>query len=254
MEDFFNEMSYQEILNRFDIDPSTASGFTESMVHDSIVGASHYFGLPIPMIFGAGDTTGVMSMDNTSPFDDVLMYNFSELHDLGINDKASLDLVMSHESIHRVLSATKHDYGVWENELACDFLTAMRAGREGINIDIFKDAIESTLGGSTHPSGNLRADFIQKAYELGQNQIENDFSVEKDLIAFQEHLDYRSVDIEVCKSTLLSLSNEMFADSHNISNFVNDKDWHIKEAQWHTERGEHSEANEHIRSAKMCSK
>ena len=40
----------------------------------------------------------------------------------------------------------------------------------------------------------------------------------------------------------------------SISSFVNDKDWHIKQAQYHTDRGEHALANDHLKSAKMCTK
>ena len=39
-----------------------------------------------------------------------------------------------------------------------------------------------------------------------------------------------------------------------LKGFVNDADWHIKQAEWHTERGEHSDAKDHLRSADMCGK
>lgn len=39
----------------------------------------------------------------------------------------------------------------------------------------------------------------------------------------------------------------------DLKGFVNDADWHLKQSDWHAERGEYSDANDHLKSAEMCS-
>lgn len=40
----------------------------------------------------------------------------------------------------------------------------------------------------------------------------------------------------------------------DFKGFINDKDWHLDEARKATERGDHKDARDHIRSAEICSK
>lgn len=40
----------------------------------------------------------------------------------------------------------------------------------------------------------------------------------------------------------------------DLKGFVNDAEWHLKQAQYHKERGEYSDAADHIKSAGMCTK
>lgn len=37
-----------------------------------------------------------------------------------------------------------------------------------------------------------------------------------------------------------------------LKGFVNDAEWHMKQAQYHSDRGEFSDASDHLKSAKMC--
>lgn len=39
-----------------------------------------------------------------------------------------------------------------------------------------------------------------------------------------------------------------------LKGFVNDAAWHMKQAQYHSERGEFSDASDHLKSAEMCTK
>ena len=37
-----------------------------------------------------------------------------------------------------------------------------------------------------------------------------------------------------------------------LKGFINDAEWHMKQAQYHSDRGEFSDASDHLKSAKMC--
>lgn len=78
--------------------------------------------------------------------------------------------------------------------MACDFFAGVRAGLQGINIDNFEAALGATPGGSTHPNGALRADFIeygqQVAQELSVRGIEATY--DNCLARLNEHIEYKS--------------------------------------------------------------
>lgn len=40
----------------------------------------------------------------------------------------------------------------------------------------------------------------------------------------------------------------------DLKSFTNDAEWHIKQAQYHSDRGEFSDAKDHLKSAKMCTR
>ena len=68
--------------------------------------------------------------------DDVLCFNMQQLVDMKVDSKDAFSLVMTHECAHRVLQNTQLpgiNNGIWEHELAADFLMGCRAGLWGMD-------------------------------------------------------------------------------------------------------------------------
>lgn len=85
---------------------------------------------------------------------------------------------MTHECAHRVLQNAQfpgiHN-GIWEHELAADFLMGCRAGLLGMDDSKIRVGLILTNGTPTHPEGALRALFVRhsmyKAIEMQAKSI-----------------------------------------------------------------------------------
>lgn len=138
------------------------------MVAQSALDASRFFGIPDPNAIIPLDQTCMVNWMKNSFFDDVIGFNQDELIGLGITTKNGVDLVFAHEMGHRLFQDTKFDGvldGAWEHELAADYMAGIRAGIQNINTEEFEAAL-SGPGAYSHPSGNLRADFINEGKEF----------------------------------------------------------------------------------------
>lgn len=147
----------------------------DQMVANSIHQASDFFGIPDPASSFDSSVEGMgTSVTNYYPNtyeDDLLRFNRNELMSMGITEKDSFDLVMTHETAHRVFQNTTFDginQGSWEEELACDYFAGLRAGMNDIDISDFRDSLANTGGSDTHPAGSLRADFIEHGKEVAE--------------------------------------------------------------------------------------
>lgn len=110
--------------------------------------------------------------------DDVLCYNMQQLLDMKVDNKDAFSLVMIHECAHRVLQNTQFpgiNNGIWEHELAADFLMGCRAGLWNMDESKLTVGLILTNGSPTHPEGALRALFIRhgkyKAIEMRAKSI-----------------------------------------------------------------------------------
>lgn len=147
----------------------------EQMVENSIHQASDFFGIPDPALSFDSSAEGMgTSVTNYYPDtyqDDLLRFNRNELMSMGITEKDSFDLVMTHETAHRVFQNTQFEginQGSWEEELACDYFAGVRAGMNDMDISDFRDSLANTGGSDTHPAGDLRADFIEFGKEMAE--------------------------------------------------------------------------------------
>lgn len=136
----------------------------DEMVASAVDRACKFFHLPeVPVVNSAGSC--VWPNDPGTPFDDVFGFNRKELMELGIQGEDSLTLVYTHECAHRALQSYK-DLDPWEHELACDFFAGIHAGMKGIDTDNFEEALGNIHGSKSHPTGSLRADFIEHGKEI----------------------------------------------------------------------------------------
>jgi hypothetical protein len=131
--------------------------------------------------------------------DDVLCFNMQQLVDMKVDSKEAFSLIMTHECAHRVLQNTQFpgfDNGVWEHELAADFLMGCRAGLWNMNESKIQIGLILTNGSPTHPEGTIRALFVRhgmyKAIEMRDNSIP--LSIENLL---NEFMAYRQENLEL---------------------------------------------------------
>lgn len=230
----------------------------DDMVMNAISRACEFFGLPEVPVYNA-ESVCVWPSDNTTFSDDAFGFNREQLMDMGVRGEDSLTLVYTHECAHRALQGRMTD--AWKEELACDCLSGFNAGLNNINLDNVEAALGSTEGGTTHPHGALRAQFIEEGRRMAQEmqangeqltfencmaKFEQYFSDKSSLIAeYRDRFDpyYFSLDANMSETTI-----------DDSKGFVNDKDWHLEEARKATERGDIKAAKDHISSANMCSK
>lgn len=228
----------------------------DDMVLNAISRACDFFNLPEVPVYNS-ESVCVWPKDNATLSDDVFGFNRQELINLGIKGEDSLTLIYTHECAHRALQGKMTD--AWKEELACDFFSGLNAGMNNINLDNVEAALGSTDGGTTHPHGALRAQFIEAGQNLAQEMRQNneDITFEKCLSKFEQYFQEKSGLIAEYRSRFdpyyFSLDN-VSPTSDLEKGFVNDKDWHLDEARKAAERGDQKAARDHISAANMCSK
>ena len=151
-------------------------GLSESEIRDAIKSACDFFNIPMPRMIqdltnARNGQTMFVNWDKGSYYDDVLCFNMQQLIDMKVDSKDAFSLVMTHECAHRVLQATPFpgiNGGVWENELAADFLMGVRAGLWNMDATKITVGLLMTDGSPTHPEGALRALFIRHGKYVSQ--------------------------------------------------------------------------------------
>ena len=145
-----------------------------AQITDAIQSACAFFGLSYPnMVLNLSRQpkggTMVYNLDPETDADDILCYDLNQLMALGITNKDSFSLIMTHECAHRYFQG--YDFpglnnGQWEQELACDFCMGARAALEHMNIEKVVRGLGRTQGADTHPDGDLRAEAITGGYDV----------------------------------------------------------------------------------------
>ncbi len=166
MDDFLKKCSQR--FSRF--------GLSEADIQDAIKSACDFFNIPMPRMIQ--DLTNVqngqtmfVNWDKGSYYDDVLCFNMQQLINMKVDCKDAFSLVMTHECAHRVLQNTQFpgiNNGVWENELAADFLMGCRAGLWNIDDSKVCLGLAMTDGSPSHPEGCLRVMFIRNGKYVSQ--------------------------------------------------------------------------------------
>lgn len=258
-------------LQQVNVETDTVNDITlsDEMVMTAVYNACEFFNIPnVPIVNAEG--TCVWANDATTYDDDVFGLNREELMSLGISGEDSLTLIYTHECAHRTLQSTFTD--PWEEELACDFFAGVHAGMKDMDLDNFEASLGQTSGSSSHPNGALRADFIEYGKQVAEEMQSRGIEVtyEGCIQRLNQHLQE--------KDGLIVEYRERFDDSFGMGitdaetvhtdgeakGFVNDRAWNEKQAnenfenaRWHekeaeraAERGDHSVANDHLRTAR----
>lgn len=181
----------------------------DEMMSNAVHGASDFFGITDPnAILSTSDMgTSVTNYYPNTFSDDVLRFNRDELLSMGVRDKDAIDLVMTHETTHRIFQATEFGGlygGAWEEELACDYFAGVRAGLDRIDVSAFRESLENTIGSVTHPTGELRADFIEYGKSVAEEMQEQGITPTFDncLDALRQHLAERTNEISEARYSL----------------------------------------------------
>lgn len=158
--------SFQEALNKL-----SDSGFhlSESDVANSVSEASAFFNIGVPFDIHEDWTTGVMNLNPTTELDDILVYNRQQMSEMGISDKESFDLVMTHECAHRALQGLNKGYSPHQEELCCDYMAGVRAGLNGVDETLFVNSLQDTSESLSHPEGEARVTAIRDGIAFAQD-------------------------------------------------------------------------------------
>lgn len=156
-----------------------AFSLSETDIYDGIKSACDFFNIPMPRMINdmsnvRNGQTMFVNWDRGSYYDDVLCFNMRQLTDMKVDCKSAFSLVMTHECAHRVLQATQFpgvNGGVWENELAADFLMGCRAGLWKIDDSKVCLGLAMTSGSPTHPEGCIRVLFIRHGKYVSQDML-----------------------------------------------------------------------------------
>ncbi len=147
------------------------SGFnlSESEVINSVSEASQFFNIGMPLDIHEDWTTGVMPINPGTELDDILVYNRQQMSEMGISDKDSFDLVMTHECAHRALQGIETGYSSHQEELCCDYMAGVRAGLNGMDESTFAESLRDTSSSLTHPNGILRTEAINEGIAFARD-------------------------------------------------------------------------------------
>ena len=206
---FSGDNATAQTLNNFhgEFQNINEMNLSDEMVVNAIERACDFFHLPKVPVYNA-ESSCVWPNEPTTTYDDAFGYNRQELMNLGINGEDSLTLIYTHECAHRALQSYKN-LDSWEHELACDFFSGIHAGMKGIDAQNVCESLGKTHGSLTHPTGTLRADFIEYGIEVAKDMDARKIpiTVESCLERFNQHLIAKDDNIMECKNAI----NEPFA-------------------------------------------
>lgn len=267
---------------------------TEDDISQSVLQASEFFNLGAPMELREGWTTGVFKGMPFTENDDILIFNRRQLLDMGISDKEGFDLVMTHEGAHRALQGMDLGFDSYQEELCCDYMAGIRAGLNGLDENKMESSLAETINSDTHPDGALRVHAIEQGVAFANDYMAEHNGVPPTFSECLEHFEkldlFASVSgyageqinlspegvgqdnpLESNKDDFGSTNGTFGNDSYSHGTnekpaaFVNDKSYHLNEAEtakknaeWHHKRaneaiakGDLSLARDHESSASM---
>lgn len=173
--------SINEIMSNFDFDLFRGyygTNLSDEMISHSVETASDFFHIENPeAIYLMPTDTGVYLRDINSFGDDVLNIDMHQLQSMGISTQDSLDLVMTHETAHRVLQGMEDlNFTPHQEELCCDFMSGVRAGLNAIDISQMEHSLENTTDSLTHPDGHFRVEALREGVEFAQSFMAENLS------------------------------------------------------------------------------
>lgn len=170
-----------DMMSEFDYDSFRGlygSEFTDDMIAHSVQTASDFFHIDNPeSIYTSPLSTGVFLNNSKSLEDDVLNIDIQQLKSLGISSQDSLDLVMTHETTHRMLQGMEElGFSAPQEELCCDFMSGVRAGLNNIDASQLEKSLINTIGGEIHPNGNVRVNALREGIDFANSYIHDNLT------------------------------------------------------------------------------
>ena len=177
--------------------------------------ACKFFGLPEPELRADTGIGVQMNRADWTMQGDTFLYNLGEFKDLNSLSFEDMCKVWAHECGHRVLRF--YNLGAWANELGADYFMGVRSEMLGLPNGNLEKALGKTAGSLSHPPGQLRLQAIQYGREAVR--------------------DFKKANVPVTMQNM----RETFRTSHfarlqmgrqtdAVAAFVDDKQWHCKEA------------------------
>lgn len=148
---------------------------SKEQIVDAVKTACDFFDMTFPNV---EDTTGhpdygtmFASSNRKSYDDDYICYDLQELAYLHVATYNALTLVLTHEATHRrtqMYNFPGPNKGSWAKECISDWYMGVRAGMCMMK-DVSKviDGLGATQGCKTHPSGDIRRNFINNGFQTG---------------------------------------------------------------------------------------
>lgn len=179
MASYYDQLN--DIMSNFDFDSFRGlygSEFTNEMIAHSVQTASDFFHIDNPeTIYTSPFSTGVFLNNSNYLNDDILNINLQQLKNLGISSQDSLDLVITHETAHRMLQGIEElNFSTPQEELCCDFMSGVRAGLNGIDVSQMEKSLMNTIGGVTHPEGAIRIDALREGVDFAKSYIHDNLT------------------------------------------------------------------------------
>lgn len=228
--------SFQETLKNVS---DYGFNLTESDVVNSVSEASQFFNIGLPIDIHEDWTTGVMPLNPNTELDDILVYNRQQMSEMGISDKDSFDLVMTHECAHRALQGINTGYSFHQEELCCDYMAGVRAGLNGVDETIFTNSLRKTSESLTHPDGILRTEAINEGIAFAHEFMRTHSGLPPRFSDCLEHFENSDVfrDSYAHIEGLVTLSPEdvdvnVATNDHTIHAYTqHDVEWYEKQAR-----------------------
>lgn len=147
-------------------------------------------------------------------------------------------------------------YNSHQEELCCDFMAGVRAGLNGMDEGKIIRSLEDTLESDTHPDGLLRAETISSGAQYAKEYM----AINNEAPSFSECLERFDKKLDEMSGNLLNATQEInlkeeMSGNSELKAFVDDKAYHLKEAQTAKEWAEwhHKRANEAIAKGDLSS-
>lgn len=238
---------------------------SDEEITESVQKVSDFFHLGLPQNVREDWTTGVILGMKQKESDDILCFNREQMKKMGITDREGFDLVMTHEGAHRALQFMEGRYSSRLEELCCDFLAGVCAGLNGMDEEKLIRALEGTTESVSHPNGILRAEAIRAGAQFAREYM----AINDEAPSFSECLKRFDKKIDEMSGNLLDTAQNINLKEESIDHtelkplFVNNREYHLKEAQidkewaaWHrkqaneaTKKGDLSSAKDHFDKA-----
>lgn len=178
--------------------------------------ASKFFNLPEAKI-QKGNTIGVYKNGEGTFLDDVFEYNLEQFKKMNCTSFEDMTKVWAHECGHRLLQNIFPNS--WADELGADFFAGARSEMLGLPKSNFEKMLGSTNASKSHPGGALR----MKAMDYGR------------FVVTQMKKAGIQPDLENCiEAYMQSPFSQMTYENSLTSNkalFVNDRAWHLNQAE-----------------------
>lgn len=212
MDDIF-DFSQELMQDGWLDDASNHFGLSDDEIVQSVQEASSFFNMGEPMIIQEGWTTGVMNGLPMTESDDILIFNKEQMRDMGISDKMSFDLVMTHEGAHRALQGKYTGFSDHQEELCCDYMAGVRAGLNGLDEGKMAASLADTVESSTHPDGASRVEAIEAGVAFAHDYMDAHNGMPPSFSDCLEHFEQS----DICKDADKRIVNLRPEDPNSIS-------------------------------------